>query len=603
METVSSTLPRAFGPFTLLRQIGQGGMGQVFLALRPIAGQAVDEVCVVKTVRGDLKHEREAVGRFLDEARVVQKLAHNKIARTLDAGVVDRSYYLALEFISGRNLRDVTLRATKLNVQIPEGLIVHACCEVLDALAYAHALIDVDTGAALEVVHRDISPHNLMLGFDGAVKLIDFGLAMHGLKREMTRPGVMVGKLRYNAPEQVRDRALDGRSDLYSVGVMLFELFTGERFYMGLTEEQVWRVAMKGDWRPAVYPTLPADLRAILDVALHPNPERRFADAADMRRAVLRLAEGRGIVDGKRATAQFMTSVFAAERISERDMILEATGMATAQTRIGALTSPSVVGATQLRVHSDIDHTAQSNPSVFRGGDDVSGSATQPPTQRQRDATGTGTHPLDKPRAIDSERTVALDAPAAVADLRRTLRDDDRDRTVAFALDVTDPPGPSPLVHVSFEEPPPTIVLEPAVPPAPAPVPATVVAAVQASVTTSQVSPTETTASRVPLPEPVPAPVRAVESVPVAVEMLSTEAPRSDVNRRAATSEVPRVALPVAGPPRKMALPVVVGTVIILAVIAAIAVGVAMVLDKPQVFMDLPRRGDERAPEAPAPTP
>src|ERR1041384_829511 len=177
-------LPRPFGPFTLIRLIAQGGMGQVFLALRPCENEPTDEVCVVKTVRTDLKDDREAVGRFLDEARVVQKLDHSGICHTLDAGHIDKNYYLALEFISGRNLRDLQTRAQKLGKKVPDVVIFHCLEQGLAALDYAHECVDPDTNQHLGIVHRDVSPHNLMLGFDGYVKLIDFGLAAHQLKKE-----------------------------------------------------------------------------------------------------------------------------------------------------------------------------------------------------------------------------------------------------------------------------------------------------------------------------------------------------------------------------------------------------------------------------------
>lgn len=327
-------LPRPFGPFTLTRLIAQGGMGQVFLALRPVEGEPTDEVCVVKTVRTDLREDREAVGRFLDEARIIQLLDHPNICHTLDAGVHDRTYFLALEFISGRNFRDIQQRALKLGRPLPDDVIFHGVVQMLDALAYAHSFRDANTGRSLGVVHRDVSPHNLMLGFDGYVKLIDFGLAAHGLKQEMTRPGIMVGKLRYNAPEQVRDRALDGRSDLYSAGVMLYELLVGERFYEGLSEEDIWRVAMKGHFRPRAFNTLPRTARTVLELALAPEPEDRYPSAEHMRDAVLELARSRNVGDGRRACARFMADIFAEERQSERDMILQATGLAEARTRL-----------------------------------------------------------------------------------------------------------------------------------------------------------------------------------------------------------------------------------------------------------------------------
>lgn len=345
MSVDQSDLPRPFGPFTLLRLIAQGGMGAVYLALRPIEDEeskmrrlpeGQEEVCVVKTVRADLKADREAIGRFLDEARVVQKLEHPRIARTLDAGVIEKTYYLCLEFISGRNLRDVTTRAQKLGKALPEALMVHVVADMLEALDHAHSLRDVDTGKPLNIVHRDVSPHNVMLGFDGNTKLIDFGLAAHELKRELTRPGVMVGKLRYNAPEQVRDKALDGRSDVYSAAVVLYEFIANERFYEGLPEEQVWRVAMKGDHRPRSWRDIDVEWRHLLDVALQNDPEKRYASAGEFREALLDVADSRGVdlKNMRREASRFLRDAFGAEQASEREMILQATGIAEARTRL-----------------------------------------------------------------------------------------------------------------------------------------------------------------------------------------------------------------------------------------------------------------------------
>ena len=338
-------LPRPYGDFTLLRLIAQGGMGAVYLALRPIDDEesqmrhlpeGQEEVCVVKTVRSDLKADREAIGRFLDEARVVQKLTHPRICRTLDAGVIEQIYYLALEFISGRNLRDVHTRAQKRGEALPEALIVHVISDMLEALDYAHHLKDPDDGNPLNIVHRDVSPHNVMLGFDGNTRLIDFGLAAHELKRELTRPGVMVGKLRYNAPEQVRDRALDGRSDVYSAAVVLYEFIANERFYDGLPEEQVWRVAMKGDHRPRSWRDIDIEWRHLLDVALQNDPEKRYRTAKEFRAALLDVAEARGIdVRNTRKDAKaFMAKAFGTEQVQEREMILQATGIAEARTKL-----------------------------------------------------------------------------------------------------------------------------------------------------------------------------------------------------------------------------------------------------------------------------
>ena len=341
----ANDLPRPFGEFTLLRLIAQGGMGAVFLALRPVESEesqmrhlpeGQEEVCVVKTVRSDLRSDREAVGRFLDEARVVQKLTHPRIARTLDAGVIDQTYFLAMEFISGRNLRDLHTRAQKLGQTMPDALIVHVVSEMLEALDYAHKLKDPANNKPMNIVHRDVSPHNAMLGFDGNTRLIDFGLAAHELKRELTRPGVMVGKLRYNAPEQVRDRALDGRSDIYAAAVVLYEFIANERFYEGLPEEQVWRVAMKGDHRPRSWRDIDIEWRHLLDVALQNEPEKRYKDAREFRMALLDVAEAKGVdlAGMRKESRRFMAELFGKEQVQEREMILQATGVAEARTRL-----------------------------------------------------------------------------------------------------------------------------------------------------------------------------------------------------------------------------------------------------------------------------
>jgi serine/threonine protein kinase len=363
-ETMSEAndLPRPFGQFTLLRLIAQGGMGAVYLALRPVEEeesqmrrlpQGQEAVCVVKTVRADLKADREAIGRFLDEARVVQKLEHPRIARTLDAGIVDKTYFLCLEFISGRNLRDITTRAQKMGRALPEALMVHVVADMLDALDHAHRLKDIATGKPLNIVHRDVSPHNVMLGFDGNTKLIDFGLAAHELKRELTRPGVMVGKLRYNAPEQVRDKALDGRSDVYSAAVVLYEFIANERFYEGLPEEQVWRVAMKGDHRPPSWRDIDIQWRHLLDVALQNDPEKRYRSAGEFREALLDVAGDRGVdlKNMRREASRFVREAFAAEQASEREMILQATGIAEARTRL--FRSPSEMQSALSQLGAD----------------------------------------------------------------------------------------------------------------------------------------------------------------------------------------------------------------------------------------------------------
>ncbi len=324
-------LPRDFGSYVLLRQIAQGGMGQVYLALSTQGD--VDEVCVVKTVRPDLAMDREAQGRFLDEARLVVSLEHPCICRTFDVGRVDETGYLAMELLSGRNLRDLTSRAQQKNVALPLPVVVHLGARMLAGVGYAHGARDPRTGMQLSIVHRDLSPHNVMIGFDGSVKVIDFGLAMHANKVEVTKTGVMVGKLRYGAPEQVRDRAMDGRADIFSIGVILAELFTNARLYGGLSEEKIWKAASRGGRRPAGFEALDPSLRRVLDTALAEDPRDRYATCEEMRGDLLSFAGASRIGDGLAQTGAVMESLFPDEKRAEARIIQQSAQLAIAHTQ------------------------------------------------------------------------------------------------------------------------------------------------------------------------------------------------------------------------------------------------------------------------------
>jgi serine/threonine protein kinase len=275
--------PRRFGNYTLLAPLARGGMGEVFLAKTGgVAG--LEKRCVVKTLRPHLTDDREYVARFVDEARIVVQLGHRNICQVFDVGTVGERYYLAMEYIAGRDAKSLQSRA--VGEQLDPGIAIHIACEVLEALDYAHRHQDAATGRPLELVHRDISPQNVMVSFEGEVKLIDFGLAASTVKHEQTQPNVVMGKLAYMAPEQVRGDKVDGRADLYAVAMCLYELLAGERFYEGRSPYEIWGIAAQGGFRPRKWDTLPPALRAVLDRALASNPAERFSTGLEMRAAL-----------------------------------------------------------------------------------------------------------------------------------------------------------------------------------------------------------------------------------------------------------------------------------------------------------------------------
>jgi serine/threonine protein kinase len=316
----SGEYPRPFGNYLLLTSLARGGMGEVFLAKSGgIAG--IEKHCVVKTLRGNYTMDREYVTRFIDEARVVVQLHHRNICQIYDVGRVGKQYYLAMEYIVGRDLRTIMQRAKDLSRPFARALVLHILAEMLEALDYAHRISDPITGEALRVVHRDVSPQNVMLNFEGEVKLIDFGLAQSAKKVEKTQPHVVMGKMAYMSPEQARGDPVDGRADQFAAAVLCYELLTGERYYEGLSFDQIWSMAGRGGHEPRLWNTLDATLREILGRALKPHATERYATCADFKDDLVTYQVKTGQLALSRDTRSFLSELFGDEAQAHRDML------------------------------------------------------------------------------------------------------------------------------------------------------------------------------------------------------------------------------------------------------------------------------------------
>ncbi|MCC7108921.1 MAG: serine/threonine protein kinase, partial [Deltaproteobacteria bacterium] len=221
-----------FGKYEKIRRIAQGGMGEVFLARQT---GVMDRLAILKSLRADLAQERDFVEQVLDEARVAATLTHPNIVSIYDVGEWKNTYYIAMEFVPGEDLSKLWYAAAKAGVGLPFQVSVRVCYEAALALDHAHRAKDV-RGNPLNVVHRDVSPQNIMVRGDGVVKLVDFGIAKAANKSSRTQAGMVKGKLQYMSPEQVRGEALDGRSDQFSLGVVLWEMCTGRRLFKAESE-------------------------------------------------------------------------------------------------------------------------------------------------------------------------------------------------------------------------------------------------------------------------------------------------------------------------------------------------------------------------------
>ena len=261
-------------------------MGALYLAVTGDRG--LEQMMVIKTVLPHLA-DAEYVARFRDEAKVVVKLSHGNLIPVFDAGLVGGELFLAMDFVEGRDLRAVWNRCAKKQVAFPIDVAVYIVKELCRGLAYAHSFPD------LNLVHRDVSPPNVLVSYTGEVKLTDFGLASSTLKLEKTAPGIIYGKVAYMSPEQARGEKLDGRTDMYAAGIVLWELLTGRQLFPpGKDQPQDLLARAKNPEPDAAEQARAARAgRARRDLPARrsrPSAEDRYADCDEMRMALQHVA-------------------------------------------------------------------------------------------------------------------------------------------------------------------------------------------------------------------------------------------------------------------------------------------------------------------------
>ena len=272
--------PILFGRYLLLERIGVGGMAEVFTA-RVAEGEGAGRLVAVKRLLPTLAEDPAAVAMFLDEARIAVQLDHPYIARVDDLGQHGAAYYIAMEYVAGRSLKAVVDALAARGERLAVPLCALVGVRMLAALEHAHARCD-GAGQPLGIVHRDVSPHNVLLSFEGDVKLIDFGLAHAGERGARQEPGVLRGKTAYLSPEQARGLPVDARSDVFSAGVVLHELLTGRRLFAApsdlLALEHVLEAPVPSP--RASRPEIPEVLAGAVLSALERDRDRRPPSAA-----------------------------------------------------------------------------------------------------------------------------------------------------------------------------------------------------------------------------------------------------------------------------------------------------------------------------------
>lgn len=271
-----------------LYKLDAGGMAEVYVAEAESMAGFKKKVAIKRILPGLIKDQR-FVRMFLDEARLSLRLAHANIVSVFDIGESESTYFIVMDFIHGTNLKTLIEYAGKRGEPMPVSLTVFIINEVLKGLSYAHRLPDSETGRPLGIIHRDISPPNILISWNGEVKLTDFGLAKATTQLESTDPGVVKGKYSYLSPEAARAEEIDARADLFAAGILAFEMLTGRRLFRGKNDYQTIALVRAAEV-PSIRsynPQVPEDLEAILMKALHKDISQRFQTADDFADALI----------------------------------------------------------------------------------------------------------------------------------------------------------------------------------------------------------------------------------------------------------------------------------------------------------------------------
>lgn len=276
-----------FGRFLLLERVAIGGMAEVYLA-KPFDGGEPGELLAVKRILPSLAADGEFIRMFLDEARIAAELSHPGIVQIRELGRIGASHYLAMDFVWGKDLLQLARRCRLLGAQLSPAFVAWVGAGMSEALAYAHEKRD-RRGQPMNLIHRDISPQNVLISFDGKVKLIDFGIAKAQSRTTHTQAGVLKGKVGYMSPEQVRGEPLDPRSDLFAVGTCLYELLTLRSLFARDNTFETMENVKDVRARPIreLRPDVPVELERVLAGALTARREDRWQSARELQHALL----------------------------------------------------------------------------------------------------------------------------------------------------------------------------------------------------------------------------------------------------------------------------------------------------------------------------
>ncbi len=303
-----------FGKYVLLEKLAMGGMAEVWLS-RSIGSSGVGKFVAVKRILSQFSEQPEFIEMFREEANIAINLQHANIVTINEFGEEKAQFYIVMDLVNGRNLKQILNKVKTSNVALSIEHIVYICKEIAAGLDYAHRCIDPKTAKPLNIIHRDMSPHNVMISFEGEVKVVDFGIAKAETQVEATRAGTLKGKFGYMSPEQADAQQVDQRTDIFSLGIIMWELLANDRLFVGKNEIEILRKIKDCNIQPLrkLNATVPPELEKIVAKSLAKDRNLRYRNADDFHRDLHKFLNVKYPDFSKADFAKFLKNLFSKE--------------------------------------------------------------------------------------------------------------------------------------------------------------------------------------------------------------------------------------------------------------------------------------------------